>query len=252
VRLREGGHRRRQRRFLIEGRREIERALASGWPLETLFFCEEAFKDAEAFELIDRAAACGIEMVGMSPAAFAKAAYRQGPDGLLATAIQRETPLEQLQLPEQPLLVVLEAIEKPGNLGAVFRTADAAGADALMIAERVTDPFNPHVIRASQGAFFSLPFTQTDSAELMAFLEQKRIQPVLTSPAGRQPLWEANLRRPTALVFGAEDTGLSDQWLRRYPSWHLPMRGVTDSLNIASTAAVALFEAVRQRRFQGS
>jgi RNA methyltransferase, TrmH family len=247
VRLREGSHRRRQNRFLVEGLREIRRALTGGWPLETLFFCEELFKDEGAFELLDAAAAGALELVRLSAPAFEKGAYRQGPDGLLAVAVQRHTPLEALSLPPDPLLVVLEAVEKPGNIGAVLRTANAAGADALILAEAVTDPFNPNVIRASQGAFFALPFCQTGNAELMVFLEERGIQPVLTSPAGEKLLWEADLSRPTALVFGAEDTGLSADWLGHYPAWRLPMRGISDSLNVASTAAVALFEAVRQR-----
>jgi len=250
VRLREGSHRRRQQRFLIEGFREITRARACGWPLETLFFCEELFKQEEAFDLLEACARAGLEVVQLGPEAFRKAAYREGPDGLLAVGVQQERSLDALPLSPCPLLVVLEAVEKPGNLGAIFRTAAAAGADALLLADPVTDPFNPNAIRASQGALFDLPFSCAGSPAVMAFLERHRIQPVLTSPAAPALLWEARLDQPVALVFGAEERGLSPAWLDRHPGYRLPMHGVSDSLNIASTVAVALFEAVRQRQPQ--
>lgn len=248
VRLREGGHRRRQQRFLIEGLREVRRALDCQWPMETLFFCEDLFKDETAYPLLEDAQSAGMEMVRLSPEAFAKAAYRQGPDGLLATAIQKHIDLPALSLSETPLLAVLEGIEKPGNIGAVFRTANAAGCDALVLTEAITDPFNPNVIRASQGAFFELPFAVTTNADLLVFLEETGIQPILTSPAGEKLLWEADLSRPTAIFFGSEERGLSGDWLETHSACRLPMRGVTDSLNVASTAAVGLFEAVRQRQ----
>ncbi len=248
VRLREGSHRRRQQRFLIEGLREIQRARACRWPLETLFFCEELFREEEALTLPEACAQAGLEVVRLAPEAFRKAAYRENPDGLLAVGVQQDQPLETLHLPPRPLLVVLEAVEKPGNLGAIFRTAAAAGADALVLADPVTDPYNPNAVRASQGALFDLPFRCATSPAVMAFLERHGIQPVLTTPAGPNLLWEARLDRPVALVFGSEERGLSPAWLARHPGYRLPMRGVSDSLNVAATVAVALFEAVRQRQ----
>lgn len=247
VRLRDGHHRRRQNRFLIEGFREIQRALLGQWPLESLFFCEDLFKEPEAYELLESIDSQACEILRLSPEAFRKCAYRQGPDGLLATAPQRLTPLEQLPLSATPLLVILEAVEKPGNIGAVFRTANAAGADALILANPVTDPFNPNVIRASQGAFFQLPFAQATNAELLPFLLSHGIHPVPTSPYGDSFLWEAPLTTATALLLGTEKTGLSSDWLDGRRGYRLPMKGSTDSLNLASTAAIALFEAVRQR-----
>jgi TrmH family RNA methyltransferase len=248
VRLRDGGHRRRQKRFLVEGRREIRRALECKWALESLFFCEELFKDEEAFEILHQAEETGLEIVQMGTEPFAKCAYRQGPDGLLAVGIQRDSPLEDLRLPENPLLIILEAIEKPGNLGAIFRTANAAGADAIILTDPVTDPYNPNTIRASQGAFFQMPFVCCDNASAFVFLENNGIQPVPTSPHADKTLWEADLKKPVALVLGAEDTGLSEDWIGNFPAFRLPMSGVTDSLNVSSMAAIALFEAVRQRQ----
>ena len=248
VRLRDGSHRRRRKRFLVEGQREIQRAMECGWPLESLFFCEEHFKDDQAFELLHAAEAKGLELVQLAAGPFAKCAYRQGPDGLLAVGIQRDSKLEELRLPPTPLLIVLESIEKPGNLGAIFRTANAAGADALILTNPVTDPFNPNTIRASQGAFFQLPFVCCDNAAAFVFLEENKIHPILTSPRADKTLWQADLARPVALVLGSEDTGLSAEWMDGFPAYRLPMKGVTDSLNVASMAAIALFEAVRQRQ----
>ena len=247
VRLRQGGQRKRRKRFLIEGRREVLRAMECDWPLESLFFCEDLFKSEEAFALVHEAEDKGIDLVRLARDPFLKCAYREGADGLLAVGVEKESGLEQLDLSPQALLVVVESVEKPGNLGAVFRTANAAGADALIITDPVTDPYNPNVIRASQGAFFNLPFCRTDNVELTDFLERKGIQVVATSPDGERLLWQADLRKATALVFGSEDTGLSADWLSNHPAYRLPMKGVTDSLNVGATVAVGLFEAVRQR-----
>jgi TrmH family RNA methyltransferase len=247
VRLRESSHRRRQSRFLVEGAREFQRALTCAWPMESLYFCEDLFKEETSFALVEAAESAGLEVIRLSPEAFAKAAFRQGPDGILATGIQRTRSLSELDLSPQPFLVVLEGIEKPGNIGAIFRTASAAGADAVVITNAVTDPYNPNAIRASQGAFFQTPFCCTGNEELLIFLEEKYIQPIPTSPDGKRILWEADLRQPMAILLGSEDTGLSADWLDAFPAWKLPMKGVTDSLNVASMAAVALFEAVRQR-----
>lgn len=202
----------------------------------------------DTFDLLHEIEESGIELVQMAEGPFAKAAFRQGPDGLLAVARQRNRQLEDLGLSANPLLVILEGIEKPGNLGAIFRTANAAGADAIILTEAVTDPYNPNTVRASQGAFFQVPFCSTDNTSLMLFLEERQINVVPTSPGAENLLWDAPLQGPSAIVFGTEDEGLSKDWLTGYAPYKLPMAGVTDSLNVASTTAIALFEAVRQRR----
>ena len=218
--------------------------------METLFFCPDLFKEAESFDLLEAAEDTGLEIIQMTPDAFSKSAYRQGPDGLLATGLQRESSLADLKLSQVPLVVALEGIEKPGNIGAIFRTASAAGADALILTNPVTDPYNPNVIRASQGAFFEMPFCQVENADLMVFIEETGIRPILTSPEGQRELWDEDLTVPSMILLGSEDTGLSRDWLDSYPSCRLAMKGVTDSLNVASMAAIAAFEAVRQRRAQ--
>lgn len=250
VRLREGSHRRRQGKFLVEGFREIQRALSTRWPMETLFFCEDLFKESDSYQLLEEAEDAGMEMVRMSADAFTKCAYRQGPDGLLATGLQKTNRLHELKLSKVPLLLGLESLEKPGNIGAIFRTASAAGVDALVLTNPVTDPYNPNVIRASQGAFFDVPFYLVENAELMLFMEEMGIQPILTSPAGKDLLWDQDLSKPTMLLLGSEENGLSPDWLDAYPACRLPMQGVTDSLNVAAMGAIATFEAIRQRENQ--
>lgn len=250
VRLRDGHHRRRQLRFRVEGRRELERALAAGWELEAVYFCSDYFRDEADEVLLEALADKGVEMLQVSAEAFGKVAYRENPDGWLGSAPMRDDDLDAIELSVSPLLLILESIEKPGNLGAMIRTANAAGADAVIVPDPVTDIYNPHAIRAAQGAFFDIPVVASDNATLQQWLARKEITPVLLTPHGDGQLWDNDLTKSVALVMGSEDVGLSQYWLgsHDYPKAALPMKGITDSLNVASTAAVALFEAVRQRR----
>jgi len=251
VRLRDGHHRRRQGSFLIEGLRETSRALDTQWRLQTLYFSPECFPaaDADHWDLLRRAEDLHIELVQLSPEAFAKAAFREGPDGILAVAECRPLTLDELALPAAPLFLVAEQIEKPGNLGALLRTADAAGASACIVADARTDIYNPAVIRASQGAFFSLPVVSTDNTTARLWLEERGVRLVTTTPHTDRTLWDVDLTGPTAIVVGAEDTGVSADWTGpEVTTVSIPMRGASDSLNVSAAAAVALFEAVRQRR----
>ncbi|KAF0095384.1 MAG: hypothetical protein E1N59_879 [Puniceicoccaceae bacterium 5H] len=258
VRLREARHRRRLERFLIEGRRELTRALACHWPLETVYFCPERFKapaqdEPDALSVVEQAEDAGAEIVQLSPEAFDKVCYREGPDGLLAVAEIRERDLAELAerlaaLDHPALLLVVEAVEKPGNLGALLRTADAAGVDAVVVCDHRTDLFNPNAIRASQGAFFSVPTYLSETRELRPLLRQAGVTPVATTPRAEKTIWQQDLRGPIALVLGAESIGLSEDWLDGDTlTAHLPMQGVTDSLNVSVAAALVIFEAVRQR-----
>lgn len=252
VRLRDGHHRRRQQRFRVEGRRELERALAVGWALEAVYFCDEFFRDQADEVLLEALADKGVAMLQVSAEAFTKVAYRENPDGWLASAPMRDAALESIEFSTPPLLLILESIEKPGNLGAMIRTANAAGANAVIVTDPVTDIYNPHAIRAAQGAFFDVPVIVSDNDTLQQWLDQKAIAPVLLTPHAEEYLWGFDLQQPCAMVMGSEDIGLSEHWLGKnhYRKAALPMKGTTDSLNVASTAAVALFEAVRQRAGQ--
>lgn len=254
VRLRESKHRKRQERFLIEGKREIQRAISAGWNLLQFLPCMRFIKEpAQAVDsgrelnLVPK----GVETVWLSEAVFRKLSLREHPDGFLAVARLPDQGLAKLKpiVGEAPLFLLLEGLEKPGNLGAIFRTADAAGVDAILLSDAAADPLGPHAIRASQGAVFSVPFACGSPEEVACWLRQKRVQLVATSPDAPLCLWEADLLGPTCLLFGTEAEGLSDFWLQdpATSAVHLPMLGQADSLNVAATAAIALFEARRQR-----
>lgn len=248
VRLHDGSHRRRQGLFLVEGRREVERAWAGGWKIETLYLCESEFTREDDAMASAALGAEGVELVQLAPEPFAKASHRESPDGWLAVVQAREVRLDALQLPPNPLLLVVERVEKPGNLGALLRTADAAGVAAVLVCDPVCDLHNPHAIRASQGAFFSRPVVVTDNTTARLWLEARGIRPVVTSPAASGAVWQTDLRGPVALAVGAEDTGLSSDWLDgECVAVSIPMQGLSDSLNVNVAAAVVLFEAVRQR-----
>ncbi|MCD8483554.1 MAG: RNA methyltransferase [Verrucomicrobia bacterium] len=249
MRLKDGTHRRRQQKFVIEGSRELERALDCQWPIETLFFCPDLLKHDVSWACLHRCEECGVELVELTENALQKCAYRENPEGLLAVAPFRNSTLDLLTLKQPPFLLVVERVEKPGNIGALLRTADAAGVHAVLFCDPVTDLYNPNAIRASQGAFFSMPTVVTDSITARLWLEDKAVHMVATSPAADKVVWDTNLKGPLALIVGAEDSGLSEDWLNAdIHAVTLPMEGVTDSLNVSVAAAVVLFEAVRQRR----
>ena len=184
----------------------------------------------------------------MAEAPFRKASYRDRPEGLLGVARQFPTGLEGLQPGPDPLLLVAEAIEKPGNLGTMLRTAEAAGAAAVVVCDPATDPFNPNVVRASLGTLFSLPLVVADTTAAIAGLRRLGIRTVATTPGASTPHWEADLTGPVAVVVGSEQYGLSAAWLAAADRQVLiPMPGSVDSLNAAMAAGIVLFEAVRQR-----
>ncbi len=230
LRLRRSRERRRAGLFVAEGQREVARALAAGLTPRAVYVAPEL---AAAWD--------GPRTDEVSARVLAKMAYRAEPEGVLAIF---ETP--QRTIPRSATLVVVAVgIEKPGNLGAMARTADAAGADALLVADAESDPWNPNAIRASTGAVFTLPIVETTLADVQA-LPLRRVAAVVDAPT---PYTDADLTAATALLVGAEDAGLDDRW-RAAADLHVsvPMRARTaDSLNAATTAAIILFEAVRQR-----
>ena len=193
--------------------------------------------------------AAEAQIIEIPEALYRKVAYRESTEGIIAEVEYKERTLSDLNLPENPLIMVLEAVEKPGNLGAVLRSADAAGADAVLICDPLTDLYNPNLIRASIGAVFTVPTVACSSEEAIAFLQARGIQ-ILTAQLQDSSLYyDVDMRRGTALVMGTESTGLTDQW-RRAASAHIriPMLGRLDSLNVSVSAAILLFEAVRQRQ----
>lgn len=249
VKLRERKYRNRQERFLIEGLRELSHALNSEYTLETLYYCPEYFPTDQHAQLIHKVRSKKEpQLVRVSKEAFAKATYRESPDGMIAVARQQAHSIHGLHLPPSPLLIVLEGIEKPGNLGAILRSADGAGADAVILVDCLLDLYNPNAIRASQGLFFSVPIACTDRAFLAEWLSEKQIQCIATTPDTSKLHWDADYKAPTAFLFGSESDGLSDYWLDKATEHiRIPMAGKADSLNVSATAAICLYEARRQR-----
>lgn len=248
VRLREGSHRRRQRIFLIEGQREISRALQAGRKLDELYFCEEHFRNESTASLLVEAEGAGLHLVPTTREVFAKASGRDHPDGLLATAPMWETALPSLETAPPRLVLLVEGAEKPGNLGTVIRTAEGAGVDLLIVTDPVSDLFGPQVIRNSQGALFSLPCAVASNEDAHAWLELAQLPLVATTPAAEKTLWEVDLRPPVALLMGSEKEGLSPYWLEQpnLTQARIPMAGQADSLNLAAATAIFTYEAVRQ------
>jgi RNA methyltransferase, TrmH family len=234
--------------FLVEGYREIRRALEKQVALAELYFSPEWFLGENEPALLAQAETAGTTLFELSKEAFAKVAYRERPDGLLAVAPQWKRSLEELSLGTSPFLLVVEAIEKPGNLGTILRSADAAGCDAIIVCDPVTDIFNPNVVRASTGVLFSVPLVVEEGTRVLAWLKGKGIRTVATTPGAETIYTAADLRGPLALIMGSEQYGLSDFWLENADlPVRIPMAGQADSLNVAMATIIALFEAVRQR-----
>lgn len=234
--------------FLVEGYREIRRALEKRVALSELYFSPEWFLGENETSLIAQAVDSGARPFELAKETFAKVAYRERPDGLLAVAPQWKRRLEELTLPDDPFLLVVEAIEKPGNLGTILRSADAAGCHAVIVCDPVTDIFNPNVVRASTGVLFSVPLFVEDSARVWAWLRERGIRAVATTPSAETIYFDADLTGPLAVVMGSEQYGLSEFWLDHAGvRVKIPMAGQADSLNVAMATIITLFEAVRQR-----
>jgi RNA methyltransferase, TrmH family len=232
---------------LVEGLAEIELALASSVRPRAIYYCP-ALATAESLRLADQAAQRGAEVIQVSRPVFEKISYREGPDGWLAVVPAISASLDRLQPGPRPLILVCAGLEKPGNLGAILRTADAAGVAAVIAADAVTDWGNPNVVRASKGTVFSVPVASAPTAEVLDWLTARRLQVVAATPDATQLITEADLTGPTAVAVGAEQTGLSQEWLRRADvRVRIPMFGKADSLNVSTSAAIILYEAVRQR-----
>lgn len=241
VKLQKSSERREQNRIIIEGRREIERAVACGFVVDTLFICNEILSAEVNIE------ANTIDEVSLE--VFEKIAYREGSDGLLAVAIPKYADLNDFKPKKNPLIIVLETVEKPGNLGAVMRTADAAGVDAVIIADPRTDLFNPNAIRASIGTIFSVPLFSCSSEECIEWLKANDIKIYCTYLKASIDYLEADFREGSAIVMGTEATGISDIWVEAADqNLIIPMNGIADSLNVSVTTAIVVFEAIRQRR----
>jgi TrmH family RNA methyltransferase len=235
---------------LVDGGREARRAIERGVEVETAFVCRSLLTSQDARLAL---AALGRghgrrEIIEVGARAFERLAFGDRTDGIVLVVRPPETTLDSLHLPADPIVVITEDVEKPGNLGAILRTADAAGADAV-IAAGGTDLFNPNVIRASIGTVFSVPIAATTPAEAREWAQKERLRIVVARVEAEHLHADADLTGRIALVLGSEASGVSDTWQGRgIESVRLPMLGVADSLNVSVAGAVLLYEAWRQRR----
>lgn len=238
-----------QGRTVVEGFEELALALDAGVVPVTVLHCPELMLEPrEQGALVARARDLGASTLRLSRSAFEKVAYREGPDGFLAVVPVAGVAIEDLVLPANPLVLVVEGLEKPGNLGAVLRTADAGGVAAVVAASPVTDWGNPNVVRASKGTVFSVPVATASTGEVLAWLRRNGIRLVATTPATETAHTEVDYRGAVAVAIGTEKEGLTEQALRGADERvAIPMAGRVNSLNAATAAAVVVYEAIRQR-----
>ena len=242
--------RRKEGLFIIEGLLEIERAARAGYSFEEVFYNGRLISSQEIkkYNLPYKGKA-----MNLTAEVYEKVAYRKTSGGIIAVVRSREHPLENVKLSSNPLLLVIESIEKPGNIGALLRTADAAGIDGLIICDPLTDLYNPNVIRSSIGAVFTVPIAIAESGEVINWLKENSIRIYGTALSASKRYDLSDFSKPSAIVMGTEATGLSDQWLKAADqNIIIPMLGEMDSLNVSVSAAVVIFEATRQRGFKTS
>jgi len=250
LRLRKPSERNEEQVFLIEGYRELSRALHQEWSLSELYVCEECFLGENENTLIEGARKAGSRIYSCSKSVFEKIAYRDRPDGLLAVAAQRHFLLRDLPPRENPFYLLMVGIEKPGNLGTMLRSADGAGVDAVILCDKVTDIFNPNTVRASVGTLFSVPVIESSFEECLPWLKSKGIPLLAGTPHTDISLYQTDLRGPVAIAVGSEMHGLDERWMNAADlKVSLPMRGLADSLNVSTAAALILYETLRQRLF---
>ena len=247
-----GLRRRRQRDqlglMLVEGYEELRLALSAGVVPITLYFAPELVRSDWDLATVTEVAALGSEVVQVSAKVFEKVAYRESPDGWLAVVRTVPTDLAALRMGPNPLTLVCESVEKPGNLGAMLRTADAVGVDAVVAAQPITDWGNPNIVRASKGTVFSVPVAAADSTDVLAWARQRSLRVVAATPETDTMFTDLDLTGPTAVAVGSEKHGLSAEWLESADARvRIPMFGRANSLNVATSAAIILYEALRQR-----
>ncbi len=248
VRLRERRGRRKQQRTIIDGRREINQALQSDWALRELFF-RRTFYDSPASESIRECVGSSSTSVFIvEDSVFEKLAFGDRDEGVVATVDTPDFALSSLSLPDSPLICVLDQVEKPGNIGAVLRTMDGAGADALILSNPMTDAANPNTIRASLGAIFRTRLAVADSKQVIQWLRDLKIRILAARVEDGEDYAQSHYDGAVAIVLGSEANGLGDEWAGEgVRNIAIPMAGQVDSLNVSASAAILLYEAVRQR-----
>jgi TrmH family RNA methyltransferase len=249
IKLEKSGHRAEMGLFTIEGKKEILLCAEAGYRITELYYCPEIVKDQSLLQnpLFETA-----QLIEITLAVFEKIAYRESRDGYFAVAKTNYKTLAQLKLTKNPVIVILEAVEKPGNLGAILRSADAAQVDAVIVCDKKTDIFNPNAIRSSLGCIFTNQVVCCSNEECLQWLKANDITSYAAALTATEFYHEQDFKKPTALVFGTEADGLSDFWLTKADKQiKIPMRGKIDSLNVSGSCAIMIFEVGRQRGFEG-
>ena len=238
--------RRKKGLFVVEGRRELLHCIEAGYEPYTVFICPDILSETDRREI--EAAAGRCSWIEIPQHLYDKVAYRGGTEGVIAELHCKEMTLESLELPDNPLVTVLESVEKPGNLGAVLRSADASGVDAVIVCDPLTDMYNPNLIRSSIGAIFTVPVATASSEDTIKWLKDNGIKIYTAQLQDSEWYYDTDMKGATAIVMGTEATGLTDAW-RKAADAHIkiPMLGKLDSLNVSVSAAILMFEAVRQR-----
>lgn len=246
VKLGKGRGRDRKEHFIFEGLKEIELAMLSGIDILSVFYCVEIAPEKDLRQVLD--AIPESRHIQITPEIFAKVAYRDTTGGIVFMAKTRYATLSEINLPVNPLVLVLESVEKPGNLGGILRTADAAGVDLVIVCDPLTDLYNPNIIRNSLGCIFTVPVVVCTSEEALAFLRNHHIRVLVTDLQHSQNYHLIDYRLPSAFVMGTEHSGTSPFWLNAADlRIKIPMLGKIDSLNVSTSTAVLVYEAVRQR-----
>lgn len=248
VKLSKSKERNEQQLFVIEGARELSLALEGGYEITGAYVCREFFNRTRYPDVLDPIADTMI--VDISREVFRKIAYRENSDGIVALARPKQHGLDNLKLTNNPFLILLESVEKPGNLGAVLRTADAAAADAVIVCDPRNDLYNPNVVRSSVGGLFTVQTALCTSSEALEWLRKNNIASFAAELRAAEFYQNIDLTAPSAIVMGTEAEGLTDFWLDNATKRiKIPMRGKIDSLNVSVSTAVLTFEAMRQRGF---
>lgn len=250
IKLRKADYRRRTNTFIIEGYREFTHALNSGIKIKEIYFCPELFSKGDEAHFVRQAGDTqGTHLFEVSEKVYASIAFGNRREGLIAVGVQLKLSLADMPLRACPLFVVVEQIEKPGNLGAIIRTADAAGADGVIVSDGLADIYNPHVVRSSLGALFSVCVITLKSQEIISWLKARRIKIICACAQAKLAYTSVDFRGPSAIVLGSEEKGLGVLWKESADfQVAIPMAGSADSLNVSSAAGILLFEAVRQRK----
>ncbi len=250
IRLRDRRDREKEQLTVLEGYRELTRAGEYGMTLVECFFAPELFLGENEYALLESLAASGVRVAEVAPHLLVKMAYRDRPEGLIATARMKRHTLADIPILDDGLYLVAESVEKPGNLGSILRSADAAGVDGLIICDKCTDIYNPNVIRASTGALFSVPLAEASGRETFDWLKSNNIKILAATPHTDTIYTDVDMTGPIAIAVGTEQVGLTELWMKNSDlPVRIPMLGKIDSLNVATATTILLYEAARQRKW---